>query len=118
MAMSQKASEWLRERMAELKTKVDSAERSLQDYRDRERIVDTKGLAMSGAGKQLEELTRSLVEARQKRAEAESAYALVQQIKSGKAQANYDSVPVVLRNPLVQTMKGQEAEAERGSCRE
>ncbi len=113
MAMTQKASEWLRERMSELKTKVDSAEKALQDYRDRERIVDTKGLAMSGAGKQLEELTRSLVEARQKRAEAESAYALVQQIKSGRAQANYDSVPVVLRNPLVQAMKGAEAEAER-----
>src|SRR5260221_5959088 len=113
MAMTQKASEWLRERMSELKTKVDSAEKALQDYRDRERIVDTKGLAMSGAGKQLEELTRSLVEARQKRAEAESAYALVQQIKSGRAQANYDSVPVVLRNPLVQQMKVTEAEAER-----
>jgi polysaccharide biosynthesis transport protein len=113
MAMSQKASEWLRERMAELKTKVDSSEKSLQDYRDRERIVDTKGLAMSGAGRQLEELTKSLVEARQKRAEAESAFALVQQIKTGRAQANYDSVPVVLRNPLVQAMKSAEAEAER-----
>src|SRR5260221_3116656 len=113
MAMTQKASEWLRERMSELKTKVDSAEKALQDYRDRERIVDTKGLAMSGAGRQLEELTKSLVEARQKRAEAESAYALVQQIKSGRAQANYDSVPVVIRHLLVQAMKGAEAEAAR-----
>src|SRR5260221_12317605 len=73
MAMTQKASEWLRERMSELKTKVDSAEKALQDYRDRERIVDTKGLAMSGAGRQLEELTKSLVQARQKRCEAERA---------------------------------------------
>jgi capsular exopolysaccharide synthesis family protein len=113
MAMSQKASEWLRERMAELKVKVDSSEEALQSYRDREHIVDTKGLAMSGAGKQLEELTRSLVEARQKRADAESAYSLVQQIKMGRATANYDSIPVVLRNPLVQQMKGVEAEAER-----
>ncbi|MGZ5033983.1 MAG: GumC family protein [Usitatibacter sp.] len=113
MAMTQKASEWLRERMAELKTKVDSSEKALQDYRERERIVDTKGLALSGAGRQLEELTKSLVEARQKRAEAESAYALVQQIKAGRAQANYDSVPVVLRNPTVQAMKSTEAEAER-----
>ena len=111
--MTQKASEWLRERMGELRAKVDSSEKVLQDYRDRERIVDAKGIALSGAGRQLEELTRSVVEARQKRAEAESAYALVQQIKSGRAQANYDSVPVVLRNPLVQQMKGAEAEAER-----
>jgi succinoglycan biosynthesis transport protein ExoP len=113
MAMSQKASEWLRERMAELKVKVDSSEKALQDYRDRERIVDTKGLAMSGAGKQLEELTRNLVEAHQKRADAESAYSMVQQVKAGRGTANYDSIPVVLRNPLVQQMKGVEAEAER-----
>jgi succinoglycan biosynthesis transport protein ExoP len=113
MAMTQKASEWLRERMGELRAKVDASEKALQDYRDRERIVDTKGLALSGAGKQLEELTRSLVEARQKRAEAESAYAMVQQIKAGRSQVSYDSVPAVLRHPLVQRMKEQEGEADR-----
>jgi capsular exopolysaccharide synthesis family protein len=113
MAMTQKASEWLRERMGELRGKVDSAEKALQDYRDRERIVDAKGLALSGASRQLEELTRSLVEARQKRAEAEAAYSMVQQIKAGRAQVSYDSVPAVLRQPLVQKMKEQEAEADR-----
>ena len=113
MAMTQKAAEWLRERMGELRSKVDTAEKALQDYRDRERIVDAKGIALSGAGRQLEELTRSVVEARAKRAEAESAYALVQQIKAGRIPGNYDSVPVVLRNPLVQQMKVTEAEAER-----
>ena len=113
MAMTQKASEWLRERMGELRSKVDASEKSLQDYRDRERIVDTKGLALSGAGRQLEELTKNLVEARQKRAEAESAYSQVQQIKTGRTQASYESVPVVLRHPLVQRMKEVELEADR-----
>lgn len=113
MAMTQKASEWLRERMGELKTKVDTAEKALQDYRDRAQIVDAKGLALSGASRQLEELTRSLVEARQKRAEAEAAYSMVQQIKAGRTQANYESIPAVLRSPIVQQMKVAEAEAER-----
>jgi capsular exopolysaccharide synthesis family protein len=113
MAMTQKAAEWLRERMGDLRAKVDVSEKALQDYRDRERIVDTKGLAMSGAGRQLEELTKNLVEARQKRAEAEAAYASVQQIRSGRSQAGYESVPVVLRDPLVQRMKEAEADAER-----
>jgi capsular exopolysaccharide synthesis family protein len=113
MAMTQKAAEWLRERMGELRSKVDASERSLQDYRERERIVDAKGLAMSGASKQLEALSASLVEARQKRAEAEGALALVGQIRSGRSQASYDSVPVVLRSPIVQQMKFAEAEAER-----
>jgi succinoglycan biosynthesis transport protein ExoP len=113
MAMTQKASEWLRDRMGELRGKLDNAERALQDYRDRERIVDTKGLALSGASKQLEELTRSLVESRQRRAETESAMTLVQQIRAGKSQANYESIPAVLRHPLFQNMKQQEAEADR-----
>ena len=113
MAMTQKASEWLRERMGELRSKVDASEKALQDYRDRERILDAKGLALSGASRQLEELTRSLIEARQKRAEAEAAYSLVQQIKTGRSQASYDSVPVVLKSPLVAQMKVAEADAER-----
>jgi polysaccharide biosynthesis transport protein len=113
MAMTQKASEWLRERMGELRAKVDTAEQALQNYRDRERIVDTKGLALSGASRQLEELTRSLVEARQRRAEAESAYALAQHAKAGRSPVNLETIPAVLRHPLVQRMKEHEAEADR-----
>jgi capsular exopolysaccharide synthesis family protein len=113
VAMTDKASQWLRDRLGDLKTKVDASERALQAYRDREHIVDTKGLALSGVTKQLEELTRGLVEARAKRAEAESAYALVQQIRSGKSQAGYDTVPAVIRDPLVQRMKEAEGDAER-----
>jgi polysaccharide biosynthesis transport protein len=113
MAMTQKAAEWLRERMGELRSKVDASERALQDYRDRERIIDSKGVALSGASKQLETLTGSVVEARQKRAEAEAALALVGQIRAGRSQASYDSVPVVLKSPMVQQMKIMEADAER-----
>lgn len=113
VAMTQKATEWLRERMGELRTKVDAAEKNLQDYRDREHIVDAKGVAMSGASRQLEELTKSLVDSRAKRAEAEAAYNLVQQIHAGRSKATYDSIPAVIRNPLVQRMKEMEGEAER-----
>ena len=111
MAMTQKASDWLRERMGELRSKVEASERALQEFRDRERIVDVKGLAMSGASRQLEELTRSLVEARQRRAEAETAQAVLQQVRAGKT--SYESIPAVMRNPLVQRMKEHEAEADR-----
>jgi capsular exopolysaccharide synthesis family protein len=113
VAMTDKASQWLRDRLGELKSKVDASERTLQEFRDREHIVDTKGLALSGATKQLEELTRSLVEAHAKRAEAESAYAAVQQIRAGKSQAGYDTIPAVIKDPLVQKMKEAEGDAER-----
>jgi len=114
MAMTQKASDWMRGRMGELRGKLDAAEKALQDFRDREHIVDVKGVAMSGASKQLDDLTGRLVEARQKRLQAESAYSLSQQVRTGtRAQTSFDSVPAVMRDPLVQRMKEQEGEAER-----
>ena len=53
MAMTQKATGWMRERMGDLRSKVEASERALQDYRERERIVDTKGVSMSGAKRRL-----------------------------------------------------------------
>jgi polysaccharide biosynthesis transport protein len=110
--MTQKASAWLTSQMGELRTKLEGSERSLQDYRERERIVDAKGVALSGAAKALEEASSGLVSARSKRAEAESLYNQVQAARQGKA-GGLDSIPAVLRHPTVQKMKEIEAEAEK-----
>jgi succinoglycan biosynthesis transport protein ExoP len=111
--MTQKANAWLTERMGDLRKKLEDSERSLQEYRERERIVDAKGVALSGASRGLEEAMSSLVAARAKRAEAESLYNQVQSAgRQGRA-VNLDSLPAVLRHPLVQKLREQEAEAER-----
>ncbi len=113
VAMTQKASSWLTERLSGLRSKVEVSEKSLQDYRERERIVDAKGVALSGASKGLEEAMSTLVASRTKRAEAESIFNQVQAIRQGKSAISYDSIPAVLRHPLVQKLKEQEADAER-----
>lgn len=110
--MTQKASAWLTEQMGELRQKLEGSERALQEYRERERIVDAKGVALSGASRALEEATTSLVSARAKRAEAESLFNQVQAAKQGRG-ASLESIPAVLRHPTVQKMKELEAEAER-----
>jgi len=111
VAMTQKASAWITERMGDLRVKLEQSERNLQDYRDRERIVDAKGLAMSGASRALEEATTGLVMARNRRAEAEALYNQVQAVKQGKG--SYDSIPAVLRHPTVQKFMENVADAER-----
>ncbi|MBL8519117.1 MAG: polysaccharide biosynthesis tyrosine autokinase, partial [Betaproteobacteria bacterium] len=83
------------------------------EFRDRERIVDAKGLVMSGAAKALEEATSSLVSVRARRAEAESLYNQVQAVRQGKNVAGYESIPAVLKHPTVQKFKEQEADADR-----
>ena len=112
VAMTQKAGSWLTERMGDLRVKLDASERSLQDYRERERIVDVKGVAMSGASKALEQATTDLVSVRTKRAEAESLFNQVKAARQGRS-GGYESIPAVLRHPSVQKLKELEAESER-----
>jgi succinoglycan biosynthesis transport protein ExoP len=51
LAMTQKAGAWLTERLSGLRKKLEESERALQQFRERERIVDAKGVAQSGASK-------------------------------------------------------------------
>lgn len=106
--MTRRASDWLNDRVADLKKSLLQSERALQDYRDRERIVDAKGVAQSGAARPVEDLTRNLVEARQKRIEAEIAY---NQIKN--ARDKLESIPAIMRDSTVARLKGLENEAEK-----
>ena len=112
VAMTQKAGSWLTERMSDLRVKLNASEKSLQDYRERERIVDVKGVAMSGASKALEQATTDLVSVRTKRAEAESLFNQVKAVRQGRS-GGYESIPAVLRHPSVQRLKELEAESER-----
>ena len=109
--MTQKASDWLSERLRGLRQKVDASEKALQQYREKERIVDAKALTQSGATRQLEDLTRTLGEARQRRNETENKYNQIRGI-NGPA-SNYESVPAVMGNQLVGQMRVLEGDAER-----
>ena len=111
MQMTQQANAWLTERLAGLRQKVSEAEQALQQFRDRERIVEVKTVALSGVGNQLAQLTGNIVVARQKRVEAENDYAQVQ-----AAQRNgtpLETIPAILKNPSVQRFRDQEAEVEK-----
>lgn len=106
--MTQKASDWLAGRLGGLRQKVEASERALQQYREKERIVDAKGLAQSGASKQLEDLNKAQIEARQRRSEAEIRY---NQIRA--AGGNYETLPAIANNPAVLRMRDIETEAEK-----
>jgi len=109
--MTQKASGWLTERLTGLRKKLEDSEKVLQQYRERERIVDVKGASMSGVGQQLNEFTTGLVAARQKRAEAENAYNQVQ--SAVKNHLSLDSLPAILKHPQYASFKDKEVEASR-----
>lgn len=99
------AGDWIRERMSELKRKLDSSESALQAYREREGLLDSKTTVLGGSGRQLDELTNRLVEASVRRSVAEEAY---KQVKNGDERL--ESVPAVVRSVSVQNAKAIENE--------
>ena len=110
LAMTQKAGAWLTERLTGLRRKLEESERALQQFRERERIIDAKGVAQSGASKQLESLSEGLVSARHKKAEAEAAYLQVQAAQ--RAKADIESIPAIQKSSLYAQLKGVETAAE------
>ena len=110
--MTQKVASWLTDRLKGLRENLDVSERTLQEFRDREQIVDSKGVAL-GASRQLEEMSSSIVSARQKVAELENSYNQVQAVLKGKSRVTLGSIPAVLRNATVIKVKELENEAGR-----
>lgn len=110
--MTQRANIWLTQRMEGLRKKLEQSEKELQQYREQENIIDSKGVVLSGSAKQLEEISTNLIAARQRMAEAESAYNQVNSHPDEPITA-MESLPSVLRNEAVQRMKAAEADAER-----
>ena len=110
LAMTQKAGSWLTERLTGLRKKLEESERSLQQFRERERIIDAKGVAQSGASKQLEQLSGGLVAVRQKRAEAEAAYQQVQSAQ--KSKIDIESIPAIQKSTIYIQLKSVESAAE------
>jgi capsular exopolysaccharide synthesis family protein len=109
VAVTAGAGSWIRERMDELKRKLDASERALQTYRDREGLLDSKTTVLGGSGRQMDELTNRLVEAGVRRAMADEAY---KQVKAAEG-SNFASVPAVVRSPSVQNAKAIENELEK-----
>lgn len=110
--MTQKANSWLMERMEGLRKKLESSEQALQRYREKENIIDNKGVVLSGTGKQFEEVSSYLAAARMRLAEAQSAYDQVKDHKK-KSLEVLQSIPAVLKDPTVLQTKQAHASAQR-----
>lgn len=106
--MNLRASDWLGGRLSGLKKNLEESERALQSYRERARLIETKGLAQSGATRQIEDQLTRLSAARNRRFAAQHAY---DQVREAKGQL--ELLPVVMRNPFVQRLKEAESEAEK-----
>ena len=98
-------------RLTELSEKLRLAEISLQDYREKEDLVDLEGV-LTISSNELKALTESLVEVRRKLSISEN---INRQLKSGalKSARDYESLQAVLEHPLIQGLKQEQAKLQR-----
>ena len=98
-AASQEGAEWLQQKLTEARKKMEDSEAKLNEYKKEQNIVTTEDKETLTA-QNLEHLNKDLLTAQTQRMEAETRF---QEVSQGRP------IPQVLNNPLIQTLKGQEA---------
>lgn len=99
-AASQEAATWLHQKIAEARRKLEDSETKLNQYKKDHNIV-TLGDKEAITSQKLEQLNKELVAAQTRRMEAETRF---KEVNQGHA------IREVLGNPLIQALKGQEAQ--------
>lgn len=111
-AMRQSMS-FLSQQTEKLKKDLADSERELQQFRESQRIVVSKGLTLSEVNRRLEGITASLEDARKKRTDAEVLYQQVSAAAKAQSSTALDTLPVLQRDPVLQRLKEAETEASR-----
>ncbi len=104
-----KVEQYLERRTAELRQQVEKSEQAVEDYRRQNGLY--KGANAGITSQQLSELNTQLILAQTAKAEADARLREAQSMRRGGIPG--DSVADVLRSPLIQALKQQQAEAER-----
>jgi capsular exopolysaccharide synthesis family protein len=117
---TQRVTNWLNDRLTELRKRVDESDRAVEAYRASSGLINTfraGGGVMGGKGvtiveQQIADLTTQMTIARTDRVAAESKLRQVKDL-AGRPQGE-ESVAEVLDSPLIQNLREQEAGIERG----
>lgn len=107
---ARRASNWLANRVQELREEVEVSEKRVEDYRKKYGLLE--GEQGSLVAEQISELSTQLTEAKIQRAEAEANYDQVRKLLSGRS-GGLSSAIQVLQSDLVQYYRQQEADLER-----
>ena len=108
---TRRANEWLNERLAELRTKLDEAERAVEIFRSENDLVSANTDGGTLNEQQLSELNSQLILARAERAAKQARYDRLQQVL--RQGGSVDSIGEVLSSPVVVGLRQQQAELAR-----
>lgn len=103
----QNTTAWVESRATELRRNVVAAERALQEFREKNNLVSVQGSTQALSTRQMEQLMPSVVEARVKLTQLESAYQEMKSVKNN----DYTSVSWVMSFGSVPDAKARETSA-------
>ncbi len=108
LSVTQSASLWMDERVADLRENLQDSEAQLQAYREQEKVIDAQGYqALSNL--EINDLSTRLVNAKRKLSAARISYLQVY----GSQPGAIESVPAVLDNQAAQQFRAIQAAAEQ-----
>ncbi len=110
--ITQKASEWLEIRVAELQEQVVAGEAEIEQYRARYGLYETKGLSLQG--QQIMNLTQMLVQARAERSEKESRLRYIRDLQNRRESLN--TLSEVMNSPYMTRLWEQERELQKAEA--
>lgn len=110
LQMISQASTWLSQELETQRRKVDNAEKALQQFREDNRLLGLTGVS-SLAAQQISMLSEQVAQAQSKRLEKESLYRQVREAR--QRNASLDTIPDLVRYPLVSELKSREVAAQK-----
>lgn len=109
--MTRSASQWMLGRVDELRQKLNDSEKKLQEYKEREHLIDLDQGLQSLSSHELSELTTKLVEARRVLSENRNAYDQINEARMQSLDAKL-AVPAIASDPLIKQFRQARASAE------
>ncbi|MDD5586668.1 MAG: polysaccharide biosynthesis tyrosine autokinase [Alphaproteobacteria bacterium] len=101
-----RASKWLDERLQTLKKQVEASEKSVEEFRQKSRLIDIEGTTV--AARQMDDTNSQLTEARGETSQAEAKLRSVENMLHSKG--GMTGAADVLASPLIQKLREQEAD--------
>jgi len=106
-----KATDWLSDRLGDLRETLQESEQKLQAYRESEELVDVQGVQTLGAD-EIEEVTQRYVEAKQIRSQAETTYEQMRELGPNPPAYQLLAIPSIQSNDLVSALSQRKSMAD------
>jgi succinoglycan biosynthesis transport protein ExoP len=109
VGLTKQAADWLGARLGGLKEKLDISEYKLQEFREKNNLIDVKGVTTL-VTKELDQVAGRLVSVRIELLDFKTSYNQLQSLKD-MSYNSLSSLPFILNNPLVVGLKESESTA-------